>query len=342
MAASETPLIDALLVLPRLRIQNANAISSPFTWGCPAITAFIGLMHAVERRLPSDFGLRFVGAGVVCHDFQTQTSRDGFTRRFNLTRNPVDKDGSVAAIVEEGRIHLDLTLIFGVRFVEGLPPGDADRQERASSVAELVEGMRVAGGTVVPPLRRLPRALRDPRLVPFDVGVDAQADLFRQERRRWLPGFALVGRDDLLVQHTAELRRTKPDATLLDAWLDLSRLNLRADNIKQTGAVSAQANERVEWRADRKPGWIVPIPVGYGALSDLHSPGSVSGARDRSTSFRFVESLYSIGQWISPHRLRLPTDVLWTPSTDPVGGLYRCTNHFIRPAQAEAALEDAF
>lgn len=342
MAALETPLIDGLLVLPRLRIQNANAISSPFTWGCPAITAFTGLMHAVERRLPPDLGLRFVGAGVVCHDFQAQTSRDGFTHRFNLTRNPVDKDGSVAAIVEEGRIHLDLTLVFGVRSAEGLPQDDASRQQRAGRVAGLVEGMRVAGGTIVPPLRRLPRALRDPRLVPFDVGVDAQADLFRKERRRWLPGFALVGRDDLLAQHTEELRRTRPEATFLDAWLDLSRLNLRADGTKQTGDAPAKSNERVEWRAERKPGWIVPIPVGYAALSDLHPPGSVAGARDRSMPFRFVESLYSIGQWISPHRLRLPTDVLWMPSSDPVGGLYRCTNHFIRPAQAEVALEDAF
>ena len=41
----------ALLVLPRLRVQNANAISSPMTWGFPAITAFTGLMTALERRL---------------------------------------------------------------------------------------------------------------------------------------------------------------------------------------------------------------------------------------------------------------------------------------------------
>ncbi len=42
---------DGLLILPRLRIQNANAMSSPFTHGFPAITAFIGLMWALERKL---------------------------------------------------------------------------------------------------------------------------------------------------------------------------------------------------------------------------------------------------------------------------------------------------
>ena len=42
---------QAILVLPRLRVQNANAISSPLTHGFPSITAFTGLMWALERKL---------------------------------------------------------------------------------------------------------------------------------------------------------------------------------------------------------------------------------------------------------------------------------------------------
>ena len=38
----------------------------------------------------------------------------GYVRNFNLTRNPVDKDGSTAAIVEEGRMHLQITLVLAV------------------------------------------------------------------------------------------------------------------------------------------------------------------------------------------------------------------------------------
>ena len=62
---------DAVLVLPRLRVQNANAISSPMTWGFPSITAFIGMMHALARRLP-DSGLEFRGVGVICHSLACQ------------------------------------------------------------------------------------------------------------------------------------------------------------------------------------------------------------------------------------------------------------------------------
>ena len=92
--------------LPHLRIQNANAISSPLTHGFPSITAFTGLMWALERNLvKANVPLRLHTVGVICHHHQEQTTQ-GYVRSFNLTRNPVDKDGSTAAIVEEGRIHL--------------------------------------------------------------------------------------------------------------------------------------------------------------------------------------------------------------------------------------------
>ena len=41
--------LQAILVLPHLRIQNANAIGSPLTHGFPSITAFTGVMWALQR-----------------------------------------------------------------------------------------------------------------------------------------------------------------------------------------------------------------------------------------------------------------------------------------------------
>lgn len=332
--------IDALLVIPRLRIQNANAISSPLTWGFPSMTAFIGLMQAVERKLPEGFGWGLVGAGVVCHDFQAQATRGGFTHAFHLTRNPVDKDGSTAGIVEEGRVHLDVTLLFGVQFLEGFSPGDAEREQcMAAAVGDLVAGMRVAGGSVMPSLQRLRARQLAPQLLRFDYGAEEQAQRFRELRRHWLPGFGLVSRDDLLAEHLATLRQTQPEASALDAWLDLSRLNYRAERRTAVDSTTGKSTEDVDWATRRPPGWIVPIPVGYAALSGLHAAGTVAGARDRETPFRFVESLYSVGQWISPHRLKSPADLLWHPHHDPASGSYRCLNAFGRTHTPVAALE---
>lgn len=315
----------SLLILPHLRIQNANAISSPMTWGFPAMSAFIGLMHALERKLPGDIDLEFKSAGVVCHDFDAQVTKDGFTRAFHLTRNPVSKDGSTAAIVEEGRAHLEITLIFAVH-------GDActgtseSRENVASAIADIVAGMRIAGGSVMPPLPGQPATRQRPALIPLDEDAAERDRQFKRLRRRWLPGFALVSRDDLLRQHLAELQEDDPQATALDAWLDSSRLNIECHKIESKD--NGQVEETVSWEVRRPPGWVVPIPVGYGALSKPADPGTVANARDATTPFCFVESLYSLGEWISPHRLDRPEDLLWYVNNDLDAGLYRLNNDY--------------
>lgn len=324
---------EALLVLPHLRIQNANAISSPMTWGFPAMSAFVGAMHALERKLPEHLNLVFTGVGVVCHGFDAQTTQGGFTKSFLLTRNPVGKDGGTAAIVEEGRVHLDVTLVLAV---EGAAcDGDPqDREAVAEEVMRIVSGMRIAGGSVMPALPGQKNSRQRARLTVLSEHDEERATQFLRLRRGWLPGFALVGRDDLLAQRFAELQEEDPNATELDAWLDCSRLTLHyalespttrkgqgEDNGEREGPTFA-------WQVRKSPGWVVPIPVGYGALSSCYEPGSVTNARDATTPFRFVESLYSLGQWISPHRLDRLGDLLWYPTSDPDAGLYRLCNDY--------------
>ncbi|SCX55100.1 CRISPR-associated protein, Csy2 family [Nitrosospira sp. Nsp1] len=327
---TEQPQSEALLVLPRLRVQNANAISSPMTWGFPAITAFTGLMTALERRLGPSMGIAFYSVGVVCHSFEPQVTQGGYTRSFHLTRNPLLQDGSTAAIVEEGRIHLDITLVFEVELAAALL-GEAERAQLAAHIGDMIAGMRIAGGSVVSPL---PGKFRYPSRSTLALVPDALEERrkeFRKLSRRWLPGFALVSRDDLLQARLAELQLTVPGATLLDAWLDLSRLNHHAVRQKTVDKKTGDTAEAMEWMTDRRPGWIVPMPVGFAALSDLHGPGTVAGARDPRVPFRFVESVYSMGQWISPHRLTGVSDLVWEPTYDPASGLYRCFNAYQAP-----------
>lgn len=322
----------AVLLLPRLRIQNANAISSPMTWGFPAMTAFLGAMTALERRLGRDAGIQFLRVGVVCHGFEPQVTTGGYTRSFRLTRNPILANGSTAAIVEEGRVHLDLSLVLDVDISEAHPAALIEavdeRKALAERVAQVVQGMRMAGGSVMPALsggRRAAPPLLE--LLAEDDGTDDASKQFRRLMRRCLPGFALVARDDLLQARLQALRAADVDATPLDAWLDLSRLTSRAHRAQHTRA-DGSVEERVEWRADSREGWLVPIPMGFAGLSALHAPGTVSAARDAVTPFRFVEGVYGIGQWISPHRLRRFEDLFWSAEHDEALNLYRCSNGF--------------
>lgn len=332
----ETTQHKALLVLSRLRVQNANAISSPMTWGFPAITAFTGLMTAIERRLEAEAGIAFYSVGVICHSCEPQVTKAGYTRSFHLTRNPVLQDGSTAAIVEEGRVHLDITLVFEVELMSSLL-GEAERIQLAARIGELVAGMRVAGGSVMPALPGARRPPQRPQLVLLPDDDEDRAKQFRKLSRNWLPGYALVSRDDLLHTRLAELRLATPDTTLLDAWLDLSRVNYRAIRQQKIDDKTEEIEETIDWVSDTRAGWIVPIPVGFAALSELHAPGTVAGARDPNVPFRFVESVYSIGQWLSPHRLTDASQLMWEPVHDSTTGLYRCINAFSPPALSTSA-----
>lgn len=318
---SGCPHFKYLLVLPRLRIQNANAISSPLTHGFPSMTAFLGLSWALERKARNaGLGLQFKAVGVVCHDHQEQRTDGGFVDAFRLTRNPVGKDGSTAAIVEEGRIHLELSLVLAVHADLWDP---ATRDADVATLVDLLAGMRVAGGSVVQPQASGGRRLR-PWVTDFTGTEDDQRRAFREVSVRLLPGTALVARDALIDERLAELQAQRPEATRLDAWLSLSRINWRHDPEANTG--------KGGWRHDREGrGWVVPIPVGYGALGPVHAPGSVANARDASTPFRFVESLYSAGEWIGPHRLRTPQQLLWYADSRPEDGIYRCRNDYQPP-----------
>jgi CRISPR-associated protein Csy2 len=322
---------EAVLLLPHLRVQNVNAVSGPLTWGFPAPTAFAGFVHALERHMGDAFRGKFGGVGVVCHRFEPLVHKPVGRRNqvLSLTRNPlyagwkpfVNKPG---AIVEEGRAHMEVSLLIEILI-------DLDDEERADLTEMLpvaIQSMRLAGGSILPD----PGEHHPPAFIDWYDADDDNAAAFRKLRHRLLPGFALVQRADLLAQHLAAMREDdgSSEATALDALLDLSRLNF-----EPAGPDPDQPVETL-WEIRRRPGWLVPVPVGYAALSELYAPGQVSNTRDEHTPFRFVESLYSLGQWVSPHRLTELNQLVWRSEYSPDDGLYCCVNHFadtLDPAQ---------
>lgn len=311
--------LSGLILLPRLRVQNVNAISGPLSWGFPSPTAFTGFVHALQRKLQQSGQLSdsFSGVGIICHHFEPQVSQPAGRRHkvFCLSRNPVGKDGGAPATIEEGRAHMEISLLIGVRDY----CSDSEGQYLAEDLQQAAYGMRLAGGS---PLYR-PGQRHAASWHPVAGNLNDDSATFRRLRRRLLPGFALVQRDDLLKTHLAEMRQTAPDSTALDALLDLSRLNFEpiVTPASETGKPAT-----VDWQIRKKPGWLVPLPMGYAGISDLYAPGQVANTRDASTPFRFVESLYSLGEWVSPHRLQCFEQLLWTQEADAEMGLYRCRN----------------
>ncbi len=318
--------IEAVVVLPRLRVLNANAISSPMTWGFPAPGAFTGFVHALQLRLNAEgHDLRFGGVGIVCHGFEPQvyTPPGKRTHVFTLSRHPVDKDGGSSAIVEEGRAHLEISLVIAATG-EGCPVNDAKCAALVARILTVAQGMRIAGGSVVPH----PERSRYPaQWYCWDDGDhDKCLKEFRKLRRRLLPGFALVSREQLLSEHLETLQKTEPQTNALDALLDLCRLKIEPEIV---GEPEESSNGKVAWNVSRPyRGWLVPLPVGYAAISPLYAPGEVKNARDNSVPFRFVESVLSLGEWVGPHRVSRLEQLLWHHDAQPDAGLYRLRNSY--------------
>jgi CRISPR-associated protein Csy2 len=344
MTSLTIPLGDtALLVLPHLRVQNANAISSPLTHGFPSITAFVGMMWALERKLTAaDIPLKLHQVGVICHHREEQVS-DGYVKTFCLTRNPLDSSGKSAAIVEEGRMHLDITVLFQVTQRDSAPSTldpNAQLAQWAADIGEIVARMRIAGGTVIP-TRPIPGQRTDPWMAVLSENHEEQARVYARWSRHWLPGFALVGRDDLLTLRYQQLRAERSDTTLSDAWLHATRFNYQpVEEETPDGEAPSASKKKLKWvdpERQKSGGWTVPIPVGYAALTQPFAAGSVANARDPAVPFAFVESLYSFGEWISPHRLERVQELLWRPQTNIERGVYRCYSGYMHQPSSETS-----
>ena len=197
---------NALLVIPRLRVQNANAISGPLTWGFPSPAAFTGFAHALERRLNDEY-LTFGGVGIICHQFEPQVARSGHGHQvFRLTRNPLDKQGGTASLVEEGRTHLEVSLIIEIRYDYD---EEAELEQLAESILPVVQGMRLAGGSILPPQQ----TRFHPHCIRWFSSEQDNLDAFRKLRRSLLPGFALVHREDRLASHQQEMQSNRPETS---------------------------------------------------------------------------------------------------------------------------------
>jgi CRISPR-associated protein Csy2 len=302
---------QAIVVLPRLRVQNANLISSPITWGFPSMTTILGFVHALERKLKKSHDLKFISAGVVCHQFDPQV-HGKYEKKFSLMRKPLLKDGSSAALVEEGRVHMELSVVIKAEG-EAFNTGIDDLQTLADTIFETAYTLRIAGGSILPSQKRGKKYL--PIIQPWPKDADQQESISKKLTRFLLPGFTLISQEKLMLDNKS--------ATQWDNLLEFSSLNYDPPSIKE------DSSEENDWELRKKPGWIVPITVGFKAISKLYPPGTVTDARDAVTPFQFVENLYSLGQWLSPHKIDNVEKMLWQFDYEQTqNGLYRCTNSF--------------
>jgi len=288
------------LLLKKVSVQNANTIAG-LTYGFPAITNFLGFAHALSRKLPETLAVNLGGVAVISHKntVHARQPKGWGDYVFALSRNPLTHQGKTAPINEEGRMHMQISLLIEVN---GLISGDAETAEQLiEHVKQNVPALRLAGGQIT--------QIESIELTPLN---EEQKTL-----RKLMPGFVLIDRSDYLAEHFQQQKALNDNACLFDAWCDFAQLKFEAEKITNEDEQETEAlesvNQKANWQYVAKPqsGYLVPINTGYCAISPIYEAGEVSNVRDSTVPTVFAESAYSVGEWKSVHNIQNIEITLW-------------------------------
>lgn len=297
--------IRRIFLLPHVKIHNANALSSPFTIGFPAMTAWLGAVHALQRKVNEGGvpNVKFKSVAVVSHemDLQTYKGPGDYVHSIIGTGNPLDKDGSRPSFIEEARCHLDVSMLIEH---SGITKDEEDTL-LAQIVHHLNASMKIAGGDIL--------SFQKPTLHRLEEGNDQE---LRRLTRQLMPGYAIIERRELMT----DAMEQGQDA--IDALLDYLVVHHSCEK---------DDSDNISWTSRRKTaGWIVPIATGFHGITGL---GKAKNQRDPETPHRFAESIVTLGEFRMPHRIQSIDEILWRFSTDTEKNLYLCqqTSQLIKP-----------
>ena len=294
------------LLIPHIRIHNANAMSSPYSIGFPAMTAWLGAVHALQRKLqqlPDFENLCLSKVGISCHQLEVQThrSKGDFVSSIIGTGNPLDKDGSRPSFIEEARCHVTVSLL--IEMSESDPEWE---ESLPIAIAPMLRQMKMAAGDVL--------SFREPKVLYLEEG---NASELKKLTQRLMLGHVLVERRQLLQDYVAQ----NPEQDVLHALLAHLHIRHRVAVDANQEAI-AIGNNQYLWEASRlQAGWLVPIAVGFQGISPL---GLAQNQRDANTPHRFAESVLTLGEFVMPYRIERIDDMLWHYHVDAEQDLYVC------------------
>lgn len=286
-----------IILIPHLEVHNANALSSPFTIGFPAMTAWLGAVHALQRKMNAGEmpDIKFHGVGVVSHHVDLQTYKGVNNHSIIGTGNPLKRNGRRPSIIEAARCHLKISLV--IEFTNFTLETADDKAKLIKTLTHhLNSSMKIAGGDVL--------SFGTPIIKKVDDGDEKELKEFTRKLR---PGYALIERRELMV----EAMKEEDDA--LDALLKYVAMKHMCEQ-DDTGHVT--------WTSQRETaGWIVPIATGFHGISDL---GQAENQRDPGMPHRFAESLVTLGEFRMIHHISSLDEILWHYSVDLENDLYLC------------------
>jgi len=291
--------VRRFLLLKNIEVQNANALSSPYTVGFPAMTAWLGFVHALQRHVQKQEQCKFNSAAIVCHKLNMQTFADKDANRLIMSKNPpstrIDKGlienekAKNKPFIPEAACHLKVSLLIEHDVVQ-----KNEIDALCESVKAILPTMRIAGGDIL-----TSGAVKDE-----SVDEDEEGEL-RKLTRQLMPGYFIKERRDLM----RDAMQKGEDG--IDALLNY---------LVMTGECEQNDNDKVICKK-KAPGWLVPLATGFHGITALNK---VRGQRDNETPHRFAEAVVTLGEFVMPYRAKTLDEMLWHYRVDLQNNLYLC------------------
>jgi CRISPR-associated protein Csy2 len=301
--------MSSFILIPRLKIQNANALSSPYTIGFPAMTSWLGAVHALERKLTlTKTGLAsFSSVAVLSHDFKLHAYKGSGDSVSSIigTANPLNRKGERSSFIEEARCNLTVSLLIELNIKKPNKAPSLLNKEKVETSVDLNEllqkinellhsNMKIAGGDIL--------SFDPARLEVLNNDANTSKLL-----RKLMPSYALIERRDLVLGAMNE------GMDALDAILSFLQVMHRS---------SKKEDDLVEWLSlKRTAGWLVPIAVGFQGISEI---GNATNQREPETLHRFAEAILTLGEFVMPHKIKNIDELLWQSFYDAEHDIYQC------------------
>lgn len=258
------------VVLPQMVIHNFNAESNQYVVGIPAMTAFTGYAHSLERAMHAAGWLVSVeGVAVLLHDLRVHEGHPKCPSAMQGAKEFINPP-IIEEIKGDMRVTLVLRLVFDHKSrssLDWVQDQFDDDPRLVDDVQEWLFRLPCCGGSChdVGQIRLLHSQQQDDSgEYPLQTALQT---VLRQDR-----AFVIQSRADLLQ----EAQSLGQDA--LDALFDAMRV---------------VRDEHGQWQRQQS-GWIVPLAVGYQAIE---VPQQRGGARDGARHV-YAEPLTSIGELV--------------------------------------------
>lgn len=292
--------MSAYILIKNLYVQNANAFSSAITVGFPAMTAWLGFAHALQRKINENDKFKNVKlskTAIACNEFKVHLHKgiDDYHASVIGTANPLTKEGKRSSFIEEARCNIDASLLIEC---EGLNSFELDNFKLLVENL-LISKLKFAGGDIL-------------CFSKIDYIVAEEDYEKRKLLNSLMPGYIIIERRELLQ----DAMENGKDA--LDALIDTISV--------KTYCTKTDDDEPL-WQTKRiYQGWLVPIAVGFQGISELTPPGKTLCQRDNVTPHRFAEPIVTLGEFKLPARIKNFESAFWQYQYLEDKNLYLCIN----------------